>query len=94
MTEHEKLALDEFCANHVMGGRARMPFHPTVDGADAMEVLAECGRKLSGPVSICCMRADENRSGKESYWIHWSETETESLPLTICLFAQRLHSAK
>jgi hypothetical protein len=65
-------------------------FQPTTDPAAAMEVLKKCGKTKKNAIEIFCLRPDENRSGKESYWVNDPKTESETLELAIALFAKKL----
>ena len=64
----------------------------TTDPAAAMEVLKKCGFHKNNAIQIYCLRAEENRDGKESFWINDPRLEANTLELAIALFANKLFS--
>ena len=87
MTTQELRELDAWIAEHVMGAIVPHPFFkPTEDPRGARDVLKKCAESVNVTVSAY-----------GNYWIVGNNklgdlVKTDSLELSICLFAKQLFS--
>lgn len=79
-----------------VGTKTFQVFNPTVNNGLALEVFKKCLKhpKCNGQLDSSWCPPEDNRSGKESFWLghHSWDGEVETLELAICFFAQKLFS--